>query len=204
MRKPGKVGATRPSSRPKQFVQRLEPTAALDDLTLPESGRNRLREIARSARRRAPKAESPGRSTKTSPQAGITALFVGPSGPDKTVAAAVIANELNLALCRVDLGQVVSKYIGETEKNLQRIFDNVELSNAVLLFDEADALFGKRTEVKDSHDRYANLEISYLLQRVENYPGLVILATNARSAQANALVRPERVIQFPAERRSKC
>src|SRR5205823_4903551 len=113
---------------------------------------------------------------------GITALFTGPSGTGKTMAAEIIAGELRLDLYRIDLSQVVNKYIGETEKNLRRVFDAAEAGGAVLLFDEADALFGKRSEIRDSHDRYANLEISYLLQRMESYRGLAILTTNMKSA----------------------
>jgi hypothetical protein len=111
---------------------------------------------------------------------GISALFAGESGTGKTMAAEVIANELRLNLYRIDLSQVVNKYIGETEKNLRRLFDAAEDGGAILFFDEADALFGKRSEVKDSHDRYANIEINYLLQRMESYRGLAILATNMK------------------------
>src|SRR5207245_30617 len=113
---------------------------------------------------------------------GICVLFAGPSGTGKTTAAEVLAGALQLDLYRIDLSAVVSKYIGETEKNLRRIFDAAEQSGAILLFDEADALFGKRGEVKDSHDRYANIEVSYLLQRMETYPGLAILTTNLKQS----------------------
>jgi SpoVK/Ycf46/Vps4 family AAA+-type ATPase len=205
MRKP-ETGATQPSSRPKQVVERLEATANWNDLTLPASDRKRLREIAERAKRRTTTGKSHGHSSRTSPGSGVTALFVGPSGAGKTNAAAVIANELNLPLYRIDVGRIVSKYIGETEKNLRRVFESAELSDAVLLFDEADALFGKRTEVKDSHDRYANVEISYLLQRVEAYEGVVILATNTASVLAEAsLCRSDCVVKFPAVGRpAKC
>jgi SpoVK/Ycf46/Vps4 family AAA+-type ATPase len=129
---------------------------------------------------------------------GISALFVGASGTGKTMAAEVLANELRLDLYRIDLSQVVSKYIGETEKNLRRVFDAAEEGGAVLLFDEADALFGKRSEVKDSHDRYANIEVSYLLQRMEAYQGLAILTTNLKAALDPAFLRRLRfVVQFP-------
>ena len=129
---------------------------------------------------------------------GISALFAGPSGTGKTMAAEVLARELELDLYRIDLSQVVSKYIGETEKNLRRVFDAAETGGAILLFDEADALFGKRTEVKDSHDRYANIEVSYLLQRMEAYRGLAILTTNLRDALDQAFVRRLRfVVEFP-------
>ncbi len=129
---------------------------------------------------------------------GISALFAGESGTGKTMAAEVIANDLGLALYRIDLSQVVSKYIGETEKNLRTVFDRAEDGGAILLFDEADALFGKRSEVKDSHDRYANIEINYLLQRMEAYGGLAILATNMKNALDPAFVRRLRfIVNFP-------
>jgi len=129
---------------------------------------------------------------------GISALFAGPSGTGKTMAGEVLANELRLDLYRIDLSQVVSKYIGETEKNLRRVFDAADEGAAVLLFDEADALFGKRSEVKDSHDRYANIEVSYLLQRMEAYRGLAILTTNRRDALDPAFLRRIRfVVEFP-------
>ncbi len=129
---------------------------------------------------------------------GLSALFAGPSGTGKTLAAEILANELRLDLFRIDLSAVVSKYIGETEKNLRRVFDAAEEGGAVLLFDEADALFGKRSEVKDSHDRYANVEISYLLQRMEAYRGLAILTTNMKEALDPAFLRRLRfVVQFP-------
>jgi SpoVK/Ycf46/Vps4 family AAA+-type ATPase len=129
---------------------------------------------------------------------GISALFAGASGTGKTMAAEVLANELRLDLYRIDLSQVVSKYIGETEKNLRRVFDAAEEGGAILLFDEADALFGKRTEVRDSHDRYANIEVSYLLQRMESYRGLAILTSNMRNVLDSAFLRRLRfIVQFP-------
>jgi SpoVK/Ycf46/Vps4 family AAA+-type ATPase len=129
---------------------------------------------------------------------GIAALFWGDSGTGKTLAAEVLAHELDLALYRIDLSAVVSKYIGETEKNLRRVFDAAEDAGAILLFDEADALFGKRSEVKDSHDRYANIEVSYLLQRMEAYSGLAILTTNHKTALDPAFQRRLRfVVHFP-------
>jgi SpoVK/Ycf46/Vps4 family AAA+-type ATPase len=128
----------------------------------------------------------------------VSALFAGSSGTGKTLAAEVLANELRLDLYRIDLSRVVDKYIGETEKNLRRIFDAAEGGGTILLFDEADALFGKRSEVKDSHDRYANIEVSYLLQRMEAYRGLAILTTNLKSALDTAFLRRIRfVVQFP-------
>lgn len=129
---------------------------------------------------------------------GAAALFAGPSGTGKTLAAEVLAGVLSLDLYRIDLSQVVSKYIGETEKNLARIFAAAEDGGAILLFDEADALFGKRSEVKDSHDRYANVEVSYLLQKMEAYRGLAILTTNQKSALDTAFLRRLRyVLTFP-------
>jgi SpoVK/Ycf46/Vps4 family AAA+-type ATPase len=129
---------------------------------------------------------------------GISALFAGASGTGKTMAAEVIANELGLALHRIDLSSVVSKWVGETEKNLERVFQAAEDSNGILFFDEADALFGKRLEAQHSQDRFANIEINYLLQRLETYPGLAILATNMKDALDPAFVRRLRfIIQFP-------
>jgi SpoVK/Ycf46/Vps4 family AAA+-type ATPase len=129
---------------------------------------------------------------------GISALFAGASGTGKTMAAEVIANDLRLNLYRIDLSAVVSKYIGETEKNLRQLFDAAEDGGAILFFDEADALFGKRSEIKDSHDRYANIEINYLLQRMEAYRGLAVLATNMKSALDQAFLRRLRfIVNFP-------
>jgi len=129
---------------------------------------------------------------------GISALFSGPSGTGKTMAAEILANHLQLDLYRIDLAGVVSKYIGETEKNLRNVFDAAEQSGAILFFDEADALFGKRSEVKDSHDRYANIEVNYLLQRMEDYRGLAILCTNRRAALDRAFLRRLRfLVEFP-------
>src|SRR5204863_3887288 len=125
---------------------------------------------------------------------GITALFAGPSGTGKTMAAEVLARELSYDLYRIDLSQVVSKYIGETEKNLRRVFDAAEQGSSILLFDEADALFGKRSDVRDSHDRYANVEVSYLLQRMEAYRGLAILTTNMKHALDPAFMRRLRFV----------
>jgi SpoVK/Ycf46/Vps4 family AAA+-type ATPase len=142
--------------------------------------------------------ETWGFASKGTRGLGINALFAGASGTGKTMAAEALSNELKLDLFHIDLSQVVSKFIGETEKNLGRIFDAAERSHAILLFDEADALFGRRSEVKDSHDRYANIEVSYLLQRMEAYRGLAILTTNMKSAFDPAFLRRLRfVVQFP-------
>ena len=148
----------------------------------PRRRRAALRQIAMHVRHRVTVLEHWGFAARYSRGLGLTALFAGASGTGKTMAAEVLANTLDLDLFQIDLAGLVSKYIGETEKNLRRVFDAAEDSGAILLFDEADALFGKRSEVKDSHDRYANLEISYLLQRMEAYRGLAILTTTMRHA----------------------
>jgi hypothetical protein len=180
------------------LAQRIESSADWSDLILPNDQKQILRQIAVHVRHRQTVYRTWGFGAKGSRGLGISALFAGPSGTGKTMAAEVLANELRLDLYRIDLSQVVSKYIGETEKNLGRIFDAAEEGAAVLLFDEADALFGKRTEVKDSHDRYANIEVSYLLQRMEAYRGLAILTTNRKSALDQAFLRRIRfVAEFP-------
>ncbi len=176
------------------LAQRVEPAATWNDLVLPAHELEQLHLIALHVRQRITVYESWGFAGKGSRGLGISALFAGLSGTGKTTAAEVLANELHLDLFRVDLSQVISKYIGETEKNLGRIFDAAEEGSAVLLFDEADALFGKRTEVKDSHDRYANVEVSYLLQRMEAYRGLAILTTNRRQSLDQAFLRRLRFI----------
>jgi hypothetical protein len=182
----------------EQYAQRLHPVARWENLVLPAPQLQTLREIAIHVRRRTQVYEQWGFGERLSQGLGISALFAGPSGTGKTLAAEVLANELRLDLYRIDLSAAVSKYIGETEKNLRRIFDGAERSGAVLLFDEADALFGKRSEVKDSHDRYANIEVSYLLQRMESYRGLAILTTNLKHAIDPAFLRRIRfVVQFP-------
>jgi hypothetical protein len=181
-----------------QLAQRITPAATWDDLVLPEPQRQTLREIGMHVRQRGKVYDAWGFATNSTRGLGISVLFAGVSGTGKTMAAEVLANELRLDLYHIDLSQVVSKYIGETEKNLRRIFDAAEEGGAILLFDEADALFGKRSEVKDSHDRYANLEVSYLLQRMEAYHGLAILTTNMKSALDPAFLRRIRfAVQFP-------
>ena len=185
-------------TRLDDLAQRLDSAATWDDLILPEPQKATLRQIAAHVRHRLKVYEDWGFSGKGARGLGISALFAGESGTGKTMAAEVLANELHLDLYRIDLSSVVSKYIGETEKNLRRVFDAAEDSGAILLFDEADALFGKRSEVKDSHDRYANIEVSYLLQRMEAYRGLAILTTNQKAALDTAFQRRLRfVVQFP-------
>jgi SpoVK/Ycf46/Vps4 family AAA+-type ATPase len=131
-------------------------------------------------------------------EGGLAALFAGPPGTGKTMAAEGIASALALPLYRIDLSQVVNKYIGETEKNLRQLFDAADSTDVILFFDEADALFGKRTEVKDAHDRYANLEVSYLLERMERFKGIAILATNRKRHLDEAFLRRLRfVVDFP-------
>ncbi|HEX3530695.1 MAG TPA: AAA family ATPase [Thermoanaerobaculia bacterium] len=192
--------ACRTQARPRLegLAQRIEAKAAWDDLVLPEPQRHILREIAIHVRRRHHVYEAWGFANRLARGLGINALFTGASGTGKTMAAEVLANELRLDLYRIDLSSVVSKYIGETEKNLRRVFDAAEEGGGILLFDEADALFGKRSEVKDSHDRYANIEVSYLLQRMESYGGLAVLTTNLKDALDQAFLRRLRfVVQFP-------
>lgn len=180
------------------LAQRLDARATWDDLVLPEEAMSTLHQLAEQVWQRSIVYEQWGFARKMNRGLGINALFSGESGTGKTMAAEVIANALRLNLYRIDLSAVVSKYIGETEKNLRRLFDAAENGGAILFFDEADALFGKRSEVKDSHDRYANIEINYLLQRMEAYRGLAILATNVKSALDVAFTRRLRfMINFP-------
>jgi hypothetical protein len=182
--------------------RRIEPQAGWDDLVLHERQTAVLREIVAHVRQRPTVHQEWGFAGTLRRGLGVTALFAGGSGTGKTLAAEVMARELGLDLFVIDLSQVVSKYIGETEKNLRRVFDAAERGGALLLFDEADALFGKRSEVKDSHDRYANLEVSYLLMRMEAYRGLAILTTNMKKALDTAFLRRIRFVvdfPFPAE-----
>ncbi|MGE5657441.1 MAG: ATP-binding protein [Actinomycetota bacterium] len=185
-------------SRMDNLAQRIESAATWDDLVLPETQHQTLREIVARVRQRTQVYESWGFANKSARGLGISALFAGASGTGKTMAADVMAKELRLDLYRIDLSSVISKYIGETEKNLRRVFDAAEAGGCILLFDEADALFGKRSEVKDSHDRYANIEVSYLLQRMEAYRGLAILTTNLKDSLDRAFLRRlSFAIQFP-------
>jgi AAA+ superfamily predicted ATPase len=185
-------------ARLDELAQRIEPTAGWDDLILPDAQKRALGLIAVHVRHRLKVYEDWGFAAKSARGQGISVLFAGESGTGKTMAGEVLARELGLDLYRIDLSAVVSKYIGETEKNLRRVFDAAEDSGSILLFDEADALFGKRSEVKDSHDRYANIEVSYLLQRMEAYRGLAVLTTNRYAALDSAFQRRLRfVLQFP-------
>lgn len=192
--------ACRSQSRPslEQLAQRIQPAATWEELVLPDQQKQILREIAAHVRQRGKVYQTWDFASKGARGLGISALFAGISGTGKTMAAEVLAQELRLDLYRIDLSSVVSKYIGETEKNLRRVFDAAESGGAILLFDEADALFGKRSEIKDSHDRYANIEVSYLLQRMEAYRGLAVLTTNLKEALDTAFLRRIRfVVQFP-------
>ncbi len=189
----------RPASpRFGHLAQHIEPAATWDHLVLPAAQRQILRGISIQVRHRFKVHEDWGFRARGSRGLGLSVLFAGQSGTGKTLAAEILARELGLDLFRIDLSQVVSKYIGETEKNLSRVFDEAEGGGAILFFDEADALFGKRSEVHDSHDRYANIEISYLLQRMEAYRGLAILATNMKNSLDTAFLRRIRfVVDFP-------
>jgi len=187
---------TRPSLT--SLAQRIETVATWDDLVLPPVQKATLEEVCVHVQQRQKVYYDWGFRSKSNRGLGIAALFAGESGTGKTMASEVIANALKLDLYRIDLSQVVNKYIGETEKNLKKIFDAAEDSGAILLFDEADALFGKRSEVKDSHDRHSNIEVSYLLQKMEEYRGLAILTTNMKNALDQAFLRRIRfVVQFP-------
>ncbi len=192
--------ACRTQARPRMedMAQRIDVKATWADLVLPEAQMQVLETMAAHLRQRSKVYDNWGFGGKSDRGLGISAMFAGASGTGKTTAAEVIAQTLRLDLYKIDLSSVISKYIGETEKNLRRVFDAAESGGAILLFDEADALFGKRSEVKDSHDRHANIEVSYLLQRMEAYRGLAILTTNMKTALDPAFLRRIRfVVQFP-------
>jgi hypothetical protein len=181
-----------------ELAHKIEPRYHWEDLVLPETPVTMLHEMVNMVKTRARVLEEWGLGTKLTASAGVSALFTGPPGTGKTLAAQIIANELSLDLYRIDLSTLVSKYIGETEKNLERIFNEAQASNAILFFDEADAIFGKRSEVKDAHDRYANIEVGYLLQRMEAYDGVAILATNLRANLDDAFTRRlQFIVNFP-------
>ncbi|HYX31387.1 MAG TPA: ATP-binding protein, partial [Pyrinomonadaceae bacterium] len=180
------------------LARKIEPRYGWADIVLPADQMAQLDEICAQAKLRHVVYDAWGFDRKLSLGKGLNVLFCGPPGTGKTMAAEVISTELSLDLYRIDLSQVVNKYIGETEKNLDRIFRAAENSNAILFFDEADALFGKRSQVRDSHDRYANIEISYLLQKMEEYLGISILATNLRQNLDEAFVRRlHAIVEFP-------
>jgi hypothetical protein len=177
-----------------QLAQPVATMHSFGDLVLPEDKLEALRDIVRRVRHRRTVMEEWQFEELSTRGRGLVALFFGPSGTGKTMAADVIARELGMQLFRVDLAGVVSKYIGETEKNLRAVFEEADRADAVLFFDEADALFGKRSEVKDAHDRYANIEINYLLQRIESFEGIAILATNLRAHLDEGFLRRIHVI----------
>ncbi|MGH9023440.1 MAG: AAA family ATPase [Acidimicrobiia bacterium] len=186
----------------ERLARRIEPLVDWNDLVLPGHVVAQLHELASRARHRERVLDAWGMGAKSSKGRGITALFAGESGTGKTMSAEVVAGALGLDLYVIDLSTVVDKYIGETEKNLDRIFVEADRVNGVLLFDEADAIFGKRSEVKDSHDRYANLEVAYLLQRMELFDGLAVLTTNLRSNVDDAFNRRlDAIVDFPMPER---
>jgi hypothetical protein len=192
--------AARAHSNPNlgNLARKLTPRFHWDDIILPADQLAQLKEVVATVHERPRVLETWGVGRKLAASAGITILFAGPPGTGKTMAAEVIAGELSLDLYKIDLSTIVSKYIGETEKNLERIFSEAQSSNAILFFDEADAIFGKRSEVKDAHDRYANIEVSYLLQRMEAYDGVTILATNLRANLDEAFTRRlQFAVDFP-------
>ncbi len=192
------AGRALTSPQVSRFALRVEPRYGWNDIVLPPEKAQKLHHIASWIKFRRVVHRDWGFGQKLSRGKGLNVLFTGPSGTGKTMAAEVLAGELSLDLYQIDLSTVVSKYIGETEKNLSAIFREAEQTQTLLFFDEADALFGKRTEVKDAHDRYANIEVNYLLQRVEQYEGVVILATNLQQNLDDAFLRRmQEVLEFP-------
>lgn len=180
------------------LARKIEPRYVWEDLVLPETPITMLKEMVNMVQSRPLVLENWGLGRKLAAGKGVSALFSGPPGTGKTLAAQIMANQLGIDLYRIDLSTVVSKYVGETEKNLESIFSEAAESNAILFFDEADSIFGKRSEVKDAHDRYANIEVGYLLQRMEDYSGVAILATNLRSNLDEAFTRRlQFIINFP-------
>ncbi|MDY6912644.1 MAG: ATP-binding protein, partial [Chloroflexota bacterium] len=180
------------------LARKIQPKYEWDDIILPRDQKTQLREITNYVRYRHIVFADWNFEQKISLGKGLNVLFAGPSGTGKTMSSEIIANELGLDLYKIDLSTVISKYIGETEKNLDRIFTEAQNSNSILFFDEADAVFGKRSEVRDSHDRYANIEVAYLLQKMEEYDGIVILATNLRKNLDEAFARRMHFsVEFP-------
>jgi SpoVK/Ycf46/Vps4 family AAA+-type ATPase len=182
----------------ERLARRLEPRVTWSDLVLPTSVLDQLRELTGRARHRDLVLDEWGMARTSLKGRGVTALFAGDSGTGKTMSAEVIAGSLGLDLYVIDLSTIVDKYIGETEKNLDRVFTEADRVNGVLLFDEADAIFGKRSEVKDARDRYANVEVAYLLQRMEQFDGMAILTTNLRANVDEAFLRRlDAIVDFP-------
>lgn len=181
-----------------KLAQKIEATFRWDDIVLPPHLMKQLHEVAASFRDRRVAHSDWGLENKHSFGNGVNALFTGAKGTGKTMAAQILARELGLDLYRIDLASIANKYIGETEKNLDRIFRMAQASNSILLFDESDALFGRRSDVKDAHDRFANIEIAYLLQKLEEYDGIVVIATNLRGNLDEAFTRRMRhIVGFP-------
>ena len=192
--------ATRRSLRPRlqKLATWVRPVATWDTLVLPDMPLRQLHDIAEQVTHRSRVYSQWGFGERMNRGLGVNALFAGESGTGKTMAAEVLANDLGLDLYRIDLSGVVDKYVGETPKHVRTIFDWGEAGEAILVFDECDAIFGKRSEVKDAHDRYANVEIDYLLQRMETYRGVALLTTNMRDAVDPAFLRRLRfVVNFP-------
>ncbi|MCD4696819.1 MAG: ATP-binding protein [Bacteroidales bacterium] len=186
------------TSLPTRKIQQPEVLPDLKSLNLSKQNLEAISDIIGHTKQLSRVVKKAGIPSSSSKQPGMSVLFTGKNNSEKLSAAAYMANKLNLKLYQIDLSQVVSKYIGETEKNLDRVFDDAKESNAVLFFDEADALFGKRSEVKDSHDRYANIEISYLLQKTELYEGILILSSNFKNNVGEAFIsRCYSIIHFP-------
>ncbi len=184
--------------RLSSLARRVEATSEWKDIVLPDEKLVQLKDIVRWVKHRGAVYHEWGFGKKLSLGKGLNILFTGSSGTGKTLAAGVLSSELGLEMYKVDLSTVVSKYIGETEKNLSRIFQEAEQGNAILFFDEADAIFGKRSEVKDAHDRYANLEVGYLLQKMEEHDGIVILASNLSKNMDEAFARRMHfIVEFP-------
>jgi SpoVK/Ycf46/Vps4 family AAA+-type ATPase len=180
------------------YARKVTPHYVWKDIVLPEDKLRQLKEICSYIKHKHIVYFAWGFDKKLALGKGLNILFSGPSGTGKTMAADVIANEFNLDMYKIDLSSIVSKYIGETEKNLERIFNETSSGNMILFFDEADALFGKRSEVRDAHDRYANIEINYLLQKMEEHDGIVILATNlSKNIDEAFLRRMHFTIEFP-------
>ena len=195
------VKCCRLQSQPKlmSLAKKIEPKYGWQDLVLPADQMTQLQEMVNQVKQRHKVLDEWGFARKISLGRGINALFSGSSGTGKTMAADVMGRELNLDIYKIDLSSVVSKYIGETEKNLNRLFVEAEHSNSILFFDEADAIFGKRSEVKDAHDRFANIEVAYLLQKMEEYEGITILSTNLKNNLDTAFIRRMQfIVDFPS------